>query len=140
MRLKHRPDPQLSAARSRCPAPISFGCRCPRHHPLSATWFSSHIPDGKAHPKRGALTLAFHLDTAACASRSLGTETCQPSPSQPSTRAPCRCINIGTTLTTPSVGGWQSWTPKLAHLRAWQPRCGDDHTNDHAPQKVILSF
>src|SRR5215471_10080426 len=67
MRLMHRPDPRLSAARSRCPAPISFGCRCPRHHPRSAAWFSSSpIPDGKAHPKRGALTLlAFHLDTAA---------------------------------------------------------------------------
>src|SRR5207302_5883953 len=67
MRLMHRPDPRLSAARSRCPAPISSGCRCPRRHPRSAVWFSSsHILDGKAHPKRGALTLlAFHPDAAA---------------------------------------------------------------------------
>src|SRR5215469_6571116 len=67
MRLMHRPDPRLSAAGSRCPAPISFGCRCPRRHPRSAPWFSSsHIPNGKAYPKRSALTLlAFHLDTAA---------------------------------------------------------------------------
>src|SRR5690349_13007801 len=61
-----RPDRRLSAARSHYSAPISSGRRCPRRHPRSAAWFSSHLLDRKAHLKRAALTLlGFHPDAAA---------------------------------------------------------------------------